>query len=100
MITVRTIFFDLLRGRAHICLQLLIIHSQHAEIINHFAFTFFRIVISVWQCGTQCLEMSTAVSGTDLDDDAAFIVAYSHTVGARLATYTPHPLHAVVERVF
>lgn len=35
-----------------------------------------------------------------LDDDAAFIIAQSHAVGARLATYTPHPLHAVVECVF
>ena len=34
-----------------------------------------------------------------LDDDAAFIIAQSHTVGARLATDAPHPLHPIVQSV-
>ena len=38
------------------------------------------------------------VSIEHLDDDAAFVVAQRHVVGASQATHTPHTLHAVVQR--
>lgn len=38
------------------------------------------------------------VSIEHLDDDAAFVVAQRHVVGASQATHTPHALHAVVQR--
>lgn len=39
----------------------------------------------------------TAVSSAHLDNDAAFVVAQRHIVGAPEAAHTPHSLHAIVQ---
>lgn len=37
---------------------------------------------------------------THFDDDAAFIIAQCHIVGAPETAYTPHSLHAIVQCAF